>query len=119
MSIAGFCKIIASLQQAPSLAGYRGHPKIQYLLGASYRVNLSIGLHAGWAFEGAMGSEYKIDASYISPNIAITNNVEQATQHFRVPLLITEKVISLCSPGVADICRLIDSVRIAGNKEPM
>jgi hypothetical protein len=28
MSVAGFCKIIALLQQAPSLAGYRGHPKI-------------------------------------------------------------------------------------------
>ena len=32
------------------------------------RVNLSFGLHAGWAIEGAVGSEFKIDASYVSPN---------------------------------------------------
>lgn len=119
MSVAAFCKILASLQQSPALAAYRGHPRIQFLLGADYKVHLNIGLHAGWAFEGAMGSEYKIDASYISPNIAITGKVEQATLHFRVALLITEEVISLCSPGVQDVCRLIDSIYIAGHKDPM
>lgn len=66
-----------------------------------------------------MGTEYKIDASYISPNIAITAMVEQATQHFRVPLLVTEHVVQLCSPGVAEICRKIDRVSIMGNKDPM
>jgi class 3 adenylate cyclase len=119
MSVAAFCKILAALQQSSALSSYRGHPRIQFLLGADYRVCLNVGLHAGWAFEGAMGSEYKIDASYISPNIAITANVEQATQHFRVPLLVSEDVMTLCNPGVVEVCRLIDSVRIQGHQEPM
>merc|ERR1740117_1677496 len=38
MSVAGFCKIVAALQQAPSLAAYRAHPRIQFLLGTTYRV---------------------------------------------------------------------------------
>ena len=30
---------------------------------------LGFGLHVGWAIEGAIGSNYKIDASYLSPNV--------------------------------------------------
>ena len=29
------------------------------------QVTLGFGLHCGWAIEGAIGSEYKIDASYL------------------------------------------------------
>lgn len=119
MSVAAFGKILVSIQQSPDLDVYRRHPRIKFLLGKQYRVCLNVGLHAGWAFEGAMGSEYKIDASYISPNIAITANIEQATQHFRVPFLISKDVISLCSEQVANATRLIDVVTIAGHKEPM
>jgi class 3 adenylate cyclase len=119
MSIAAFCKILASLQTSSSLAAYRGHPRIQSFLGANYRVNLNVGLHAGWAFEGAMGSEYKIDASYISPNIAITADIETATRHYRVPLLITEDVIRLCSTGICTKCRKIDTVHISGHHDEL
>jgi len=101
------------------LAAYRWNPKIQNRLGLNYRVNLHVGLHAGWSFEGAMGSEYKIDASYISPNVAVTAQVETATQHFRVPLLVTDAVLSLCSKGVVDYCRLIDNITTVGHPEPM
>merc|ERR1719352_985863 len=117
MSVAAFCKILGALRQSPQLALYRGHPRIQFLLGARCRVCLNVGLHAGWAFEGAMGSEYKIDASYISPNIAVTASVEQATQHFRVPLLITDEVIKLCTPGVYEIVREIDNIKLFGKDE--
>jgi class 3 adenylate cyclase len=119
MSISAFCKIIASLNHSNALATYPKHPRLQFLLGSRYRVALNIGVHGGWAFEGAMGSEYKIDASYISPNLAITANVEAATQHFRVPLLVTEDVVMKCSPGVAEVCRKIDTVYIAGKKDAM
>lgn len=30
---------------------------------------LGLGLHIGWAIEGSIGSNYKIDASYLSPNV--------------------------------------------------
>jgi len=30
---------------------------------------MGFGLHFGWAIEGSIGSEYKIDASYLSPNV--------------------------------------------------
>jgi len=30
---------------------------------------MGFGLHLGWAIEGAIGSHYKFDASYLSPNV--------------------------------------------------
>jgi hypothetical protein len=66
-----------------------------------------------------MGSEYKIDASYISPNITITANVETATQHFGIYLLITDEVVTKCSPDVRTFCRKIDTVCLAGHDGKM
>ena len=42
-------------------------------MGSNSKVNLSIGLHKGWAIEGAIGSSKKIDVSYLSPNVNIAS----------------------------------------------
>ena len=34
---------------------------------------MHFGLHLGWAIEGAIGSKFKIDASYLSPNVNIAS----------------------------------------------
>jgi hypothetical protein len=36
---------------------------------------MGFGLHVGWAIEGAIGSTFKIDASYISPNVNLVANL--------------------------------------------
>ena len=38
--------------------------------------------------KGAIGSEFKIDASYLSPNVNMASRLEAATKQFGVPLLI-------------------------------
>lgn len=50
---------------------------------------MGFGLHAGWAIEGAIGSEFKIDASYLSPNVNISARLEAATKQFGVTYLIS------------------------------
>merc|ERR1711971_710499 len=65
MAVIAFSKILGALHTSPMIASYRGHPSLQVRLGSNYRIYLNIGLHAGWAIEGAVGSEFKIDASYI------------------------------------------------------
>ena len=37
-----------------------------------YHVRIGCGLHVGWAIEGAIGSNRKIDASYLSPHVNTT-----------------------------------------------
>jgi len=120
MSIIAFSKIIAAVHTSSMLAtSYRGHPSLQLRLGSNYRVCLNIGLHAGWAVEGAVGSEFKIDASYISPHVAIAGNIETATNLYGVSLVASETVVNLCSSGMAAKCRLIDRVHIPGSHVPL
>merc|ERR1719478_890485 len=112
MSTIAFARILGAVHQSPILANYRGHPALQQRLGGNCRVCVSLGLHAGWAIEGAVGSEFKIDASYLSPNVSIAVQVEQATTIYTVPILITEQVTKLCCPEIALKFRKIDRVII-------
>jgi class 3 adenylate cyclase len=50
---------------------------------------MGFGLHVGWAIEGAIGSFYKIDASYLSPHVNMAARLEAATKQFGVQLLIS------------------------------
>mmetsp|Transcript_29578 Transcript_29578/g.83111 ORF Transcript_29578/g.83111 Transcript_29578/m.83111 type:complete len:862 (+) Transcript_29578:2-2587(+) len=119
MSMLAFTRILGAVHRSPVLAGYRGHPGLQQRLGKNCRVHLSSGLHYGWAIEGAVGSEFKIDASYLSPNVSIAETVERATKIYGVSILVAESVVNICSPAVAAKCRLIDRVIITGSVTPM
>merc|ERR1719436_2291738 len=103
-------RILSAIHRSPVLATYRGHPGLQQRLGKNFRVTLSSGLHYGWAIEGAVGTEFKIDASYLSPNVSIAESVERATAIYGVCNLITEAVVSMCTKEMAAKCRLIDRV---------
>ena len=46
-------------------------------------------MHLGYAIEGAIGSYYKIDASYLSPGVKMAERLESLTKHFEVPILIS------------------------------
>ena len=41
---------------------------------------MGFGLHVGWSIEGAIGSSYKIDASYLSPNVKMSEKLEGGTK---------------------------------------
>merc|ERR1719282_2175952 len=119
MSMLAFVRILAAVHRSPVLASYRGHPGLQQRLGKNCRVNLSSGIHYGWAIEGAVGSEFKIDASYLSPNVSIAESIERATQIYGVNILVAESVVTRCTPAVAAKCRLIDKVIITGSVTPI
>ena len=46
----------------------------------NYCVKMGFGLHVGWAIEGAIGSDFKIDASYLSLNVYLASQLEAATK---------------------------------------
>merc|ERR1712217_749392 len=71
------------------------------------------------AIEGAVGSEYKIEASYLSPNVAVAINVEEVTAVYGVALLATQTVVEKCTDRMARLCRRVDHVLIPGSKEPL
>ena len=68
LSLLSLAQVVAAISRSPVLASYRRHEKLIARL-PGYRVKMGFGLHSGWAIEGAIGSEFKIDASYLSPNV--------------------------------------------------
>jgi len=85
----------------------------------SKNLSMGFGLHWGWAIEGAIGSEEKIDASYLSPNVNITARLEAASRQFSVNMLISGEFYRLLQPRIQKRCRHIDKVTVKGSKWPM
>ena len=88
-SLLSFIKIMVKINKDPKILQYRHDQKLLARLGPTYQVRMGFGLHIGWAIEGAIGSEYKIDASYLSPNVNMASRLEAATKQYDVPILIS------------------------------
>ena len=80
---------------------------------------MGFGLHVGWAIEGAIGSDFKIDASYLSPNVNMASRLEAATKQFGTPLLISGRLFELFSGTTKRFMRQIDKVTVKGSVEPL
>ncbi|CAM9146478.1 unnamed protein product [Chrysoparadoxa australica] len=84
-----------------------------------YKVRMGFGLHAGWAIEGAIGSDKKIDASYISPHVNMSEFLESSTKQYGVPLLMSDAFFDLLSAPARRYCRMIDRIKKSKDEEPM
>jgi len=94
-----FLKINIKINRSPICLKYRNHVKLSERM-PNYSVKMGYGLHIGWAIEGAIGSEFKIDASYLSPNVNMASRLEAATKQFGVPLLISGELHRYLSPDI-------------------
>lgn len=83
-----------------------------------YKLRVGFGLHAGWAIEGAIGSNSKIDASYLSPHVKITEFLGASTEAYGVSLLISEPFFNLLPVSVKRYVRQIDRLRLSEQEEP-
>eukprot|EP01040_Poterioochromonas_malhamensis_P011691 gene11691-12756_t len=84
-----------------------------------YKVRIGSGLHVGWAIEGAIGSNRKIDASYISPHVSTTEFLESSTKEYGVSLLMSEPFYRLLSPAASRFVRQVDRIRRSPEEGPM
>ena len=75
------------------------------------------GLHAGKAVQGAIGSQRKLDATYISESVERSEFLESATKTYGVPLLMTDSVYNLLDPSNRYRCRKIDQLIMLSEEE--
>eukprot|EP00397_Hematodinium_sp_SG-2012_P003144 GEMP01003152.1.p1 GENE.GEMP01003152.1~~GEMP01003152.1.p1 ORF type:complete len:945 (+),score=117.55 GEMP01003152.1:83-2917(+) len=115
MSVLSFVKIVAAINMSFILAQYREHPGLLARL-PHYRVRMGFGLHMGSAIEGAIGSDFKIDASYLSPNVNTAARLEAATKQFGCSILISGTLMDGCSKRMRNQCRRVDHVMVKGSK---
>lgn len=85
----------------------------------SYRVTLTFGLHLGSSIEGAIGSEFKFDASYLSSHVNLAHQLESLCMFYGVLILMSESLVRSCSSkGIQLYFRALDRVHMTGTKAP-
>jgi class 3 adenylate cyclase len=84
-----------------------------------YKVRIGCGLHVGWAVEGAIGSNRKIDATYISPHVSTTEFLESSTKEYGVSLLLSEDFYRLLSASAQRHIRQVDRIKRSAEEPPM
>jgi hypothetical protein len=82
-------------------------------MGKSYKVKLGFGLHTGFSIEGAIGTEFKIDATYMSRDVEFASYLESLTKEYGVNLIFSGKYMRLLSKKVKEMpqIRQIDLVQ--------
>lgn len=118
MSVISFLKIIGEIHRNPKVLKYKQHEGLNSRM-PGFAVKMGFGLHQGWAIEGAIGSEFKIDASYLSPNVNMASRLEAATKQFGVHILISSALFEICSHVTRSKLRKVDKVTVKGSKQPI
>ena len=72
---------------------------------------------AGWAVEGAVGSSYKIDATYLSPHVNLAARMKSACKQYKLTILLSEDVVDLLSGSAKKVLRHVDTVIVKGVSE--
>lgn len=93
--------------------------KNDFRLGAgvgTYSVGLIFGIHAGWAVEGAVGSEHKIDATYLSPHVNMASRMMSACKQYGVSFLLSGALEELLSEPARSKVRHLDTVTVKGSQ---
>lgn len=75
-------KIVSEMRRAAQFAPYFRKQGLYGKFGNTGRPHLTFGLHMGWTIEGAIGSESKIDACYLSPQSSIAYRIEDLCDYF-------------------------------------
>lgn len=109
LATVSFMKLTALIAKSPVLAVYRAHPKMIQRV-PDYCVRLGFGLHTGWAIEGAIGSEFKIDASYLGSNVSLAASLQELTKKYSTLIVLSDALVNLMTAPVSSLCRQIDNV---------
>mmetsp|Transcript_71030 Transcript_71030/g.205660 ORF Transcript_71030/g.205660 Transcript_71030/m.205660 type:complete len:947 (+) Transcript_71030:134-2974(+) len=118
LSVVAFIQVVSALSRDLRLSEISAHPLLTSRM-PGFRVSVGFGLHLGWAIAGAIGSEYKIDASYVSPHVNLAAQLEDAAWSYGVTILMSEPLVRLCNPEFRRCFRPIDHVQLAGSSKAM
>lgn len=83
---------------------------MQQRFGNITRPYLTFGLHMGWTVQGAIGSDNKIDACYLSPQLQIALRLEELSKVFEMQIILSEPLYNLMSLKARNTLRKIDVI---------
>jgi hypothetical protein len=113
-ALLGFLKSFAGIHRDNNLQNWKKDFRLGAGVGA-FTVSVIYGMDAGWAVEGAVGSEYKIDATYLSPHVNMASRMMSATKQYDVTILLSQAVEELLSKPAREKLRHVDTVTVKGS----
>ncbi len=113
-ALLGMLKSFAGLNRDRFLQDWRNDPRLRSYRN-SYSVDVIYGMDAGWAVEGAVGSEYKIDATYLSPHVNMASRMMSASKQYGATILLSKAVEKLLSKPCRTKLRHLDTVYVKGS----
>ena len=118
MAVAACVKILIALGRSIELSEYGLLPSLKQKI-PNFKVALSFGLHKGWAIEGAIGSNLKIDPNYLSPDVNVAEVLQLANAQFGTVILASKALVSSCSEGMQVMFRQIDCLQLHSARDPI
>jgi class 3 adenylate cyclase len=113
-AVIGMLKCFACIYRDEKLLAWRDDFRLGAGVGA-FSVNMFFGLDAGWAVEGAVGSGYKIDATYLSPHVNMASRMMSACKQYGVSILLSQAVQELMSSTARSKLRHLDTITVKGS----
>jgi hypothetical protein len=113
-ALLGMLKSFAGIHRDKRLTNWKNDFRLSAGVGA-YHADIMYGMDAGWAVEGAVGSEYKIDATYLSPHVNMASRMMSATKQYGVTILLSKAVEKLLSKNCRKKLRHLDTVYVKGS----
>jgi len=121
-AVNAFMRCIIDLEnenETGCLAEYATYEAVIKRFGVGFKIKMGFGMHVGWAVEGAIGSELKIDATYLSPHVEMSDRLEAASKIFGAKLNMSHWFVNLCTPTFRKHIRAIDCIKVEGVSVPL
>lgn len=110
-SVIAFLKVLSKVHKSFKLDKYRKNAGLNKRI-KNYSVKMGFGLHLGWSIEGAIGSTFKIDASYLSPHVNVSGKLEEKTKEYGALMIISEDLVGYMTERAKEALRIIDRVKL-------
>jgi Adenylate and Guanylate cyclase catalytic domain. len=115
-ALLGFFKSYAGLNREKEVKKWESDYRLGAGVGA-FSVEMSFGMDAGWAVEGAVGSIYKIDATYLSTHVNMASRMMSACKQYKVSILISQAMEEMLTRSAKKVMRHIDTVYAKGSSK--
>eukprot|EP00811_Abedinium_folium_P034188 NODE_7090_length_1610_cov_4.346595.p2 GENE.NODE_7090_length_1610_cov_4.346595~~NODE_7090_length_1610_cov_4.346595.p2 ORF type:complete len:221 (+),score=58.13 NODE_7090_length_1610_cov_4.346595:757-1419(+) len=117
-ALRAFIKMQKMLKESEDIQQMCRDERLQKKL-PGYTVRMGYGLHLGWSIEGAVGSKYKVDATYLSLNVDLASFLEGATKTYSVAILMSQNFVECLGLQLRCECRPVDHVAVGPAETPV
>ena len=101
------CNDMALANVDGDLVKFIKHPAVIKRFGPDFTIRMGYGMHVGWCIEGAIGSLQKIDCTYLSPHVELSDRLEAGSKIFKQPINLSHWFVQLLSPAARKFLRMV------------